>query len=294
VIAELASRQHGVVARWQLLDLGMGPYAIRLRLRRGRLHVLHPGVYAVGHKRLSRSGHWMAAALALGPLAVISHRTAAAIHGVLWPRDGAPHVTVPARSLKKRNGIVVHQVTTIPEAERTTIDAIPATSLARTLLDLARAKDRLLPYAIDEAADNELLDLIAIANLGPDRRGMPSLRAAIANYEPTPHWTRSRLEKRFFKLIRKHGIPLPAVNQWIAGYEVDMVWRDEKLIVEIDGREIHDRPSARRKDPIRDANLQLADYRVYRVPEIELILRPDEVAATVRRFLTRTEARPAR
>src|SRR3954470_21640887 len=95
VIADVARRQHGVVARWQLLDLGIGEYAVRHRLRAGRLHAVFPGVYAVGHRRLTRRGHWMAAALACGPAAVLSHRTAAALHGVLWPRDGWPHVTVP-------------------------------------------------------------------------------------------------------------------------------------------------------------------------------------------------------
>jgi very-short-patch-repair endonuclease len=282
-----------VVAYWQLAELGFSKDAIDHRARAGRLHRVHRGVYAVGHSRLTRYGHWMAATLALGPAAVLSHRTAAAVHGVLWPRDGWPHVTVPATGRPKRRGIVIHQVTSIPTAERTVIDAIPVTSLPRTLLDLAHTKDRLLPYAIEQAADNDILDFNAIDAL-QNRKGIRALRTAIAAYEPTPHWTRSRLEKRFFKLMRKHGIPLPAVNTWVAGHEVDMVWHDEHLIVEIDGGEIHDRPSARRKDPLRDADLQLAGYRIYRVPETELILRPDDVAATVKRFLTRTEARPAR
>jgi very-short-patch-repair endonuclease len=292
-VAALARQQHGVVAFSQLVALGLSQDTIQYRARTGRLHRIHRGVYAVGHPRLTRRGNWMAAALACGPAAVLSHRTAAALHGVLWPRDGWPHVTVPATGRAKRNGIFVHQVKTIADSERTVIDAIPATSLARSLLDLARTNDRLLPHAIDEAADKELLDMTAIAELGPHRKGMAALKAAIAAYEPTPHWTRSRLEKRFFKLMRKHGIPLPAVNQWIEGYEVDMLWREQELVVEIDS-DLHDRPSARRKDPIRDAKLQLAGYRVYRVPETELILRPDEVAATVKQFLTRTEARPAR
>jgi hypothetical protein len=269
-----------------LLERGFSPKWIERQLGAGRFHRIHRGVYAVGHKRLTRQGHLMAAALACGPTAVVSHRTAAALHAVLRPRDGAPHVTVPASGRAKRRGIVLHQVNEIAATERGTIDHIPVTSLARTLLDLARANDPLLPYAIDEAADNETLDLKAITSLGPNRRGIRALNAAIAAYEPTPHWTRSNLEKRFFKLMRKHGIPLPGVNLWIGGYEVDMVWVDEKVVAEIDS-DLHDRPSARRKDPLRDARLKLAGYRIYRVPETQLILRPDEVVETVDDMLTR-------
>jgi very-short-patch-repair endonuclease len=285
-IAELARRQHGVVARRQLLELGLGRDALRHRLRVERLHRVYRGVYAVGHRRLSRSGWWMAAALAFGPAAVLSHRTAAAVHGLLRPRDGAAHVTVPGRGRSGLRGIVHHQVTAIPDSERTAIDALPVMTVARTLLALASAGDRLLPYAIDEAADRRMLDPVAIGALGPHRKGMPALRAAVAAYVPTPHWTRSRLEKRFFRLMREHGIPLPSVNQWIEGYEVDMLWPRQKLVVEIDG-DLHDRPSARRKDPLRDAKLQLAGYVVYRVTEDALVNRPGEVARTVRAFLAR-------
>jgi very-short-patch-repair endonuclease len=292
LVAEMAAAQHGVIASWQLLERGFSPKWIERQLGAGRFHRIHRGVYAVGHKRLTRQGHWMAAALACGPTAVVSHRTAAALHTVLRPRDGWPHVTVPAVGRPKRHGIVLHQVNAIPATERGTISRIPVTSLARTLLDLAHVKDPLLPYAIDEAADNEILDVKAIHAL-EGRRGIGALRKAIADYEPTPHWTRSNLEKRFYKLMRKHGIPLPAVNQWIEGYEVDMVWVDEKVIVEIDS-DLHDRPSARRKDPLRDAKLQLAGYIVYRVPGTQLILRSHEVAETVNDMLTRTAARPTR
>ena len=273
-VADLAAAQHAVIAIWQLLELGFSRDWVKRQLTAGRLHPIHRGVYAVGHKRINRRGHWMAATLACGPTSVLSHRTAAALHGLLYPRDGWPHVTVCAKGRPKRRGIVIHQVTTPPE--RTVIDAIPVTTIGRTLLDLAHVGDPLLPYAVETAYDADAID---IADLD-GHKGIRALREATKRYEPTPHWTRSRLEKRFYRLCRKHGIPLPAVNQWIAGYEVDMVWRDEKLIVEIDGAH-HDKKSARRKDPIRDTKLQLAGYRVFRITDDRLINDPDGVMADV-------------
>ncbi len=110
---------------------------------------------------------------------------------------------------------------------------------------------------------------------------MRALNQAVKAYEPTPAWTRSRLEKRFFRLCRKHGLPLPAVNQWIEGYEVDMLWREQKLIVELDTEATHGTRSARRRDPVRDTKLQLAGYRVFRVTDERLIKDPDGVMADV-------------
>jgi very-short-patch-repair endonuclease len=177
---------------------------------------------------------------------------------------------------------VVHQAV-VPEAQSTVIDNIPTTTIPRVLLDLANVDDPLLPYAIESAYDDGTLDVSGIDG----HKGVRKLRKALAEYEPTPHWTRSRLEKRFFRLCREHGIPLPAVNQWIAGYEVDMVWRDQRVIVELDTDATHGTRSARRKDPIRDAKLQIAGYRVIRVTDDRLIRDPAGVIADVRALLTR-------
>ena len=280
-VAEIAALQHAVIASWQLKELGFSRYWVDRQLSAGRLHPLHRGVYAVGHKRINRRGHWMAAVLALGPASLLSHRTAAALHGLLYPRDGWPHVTVQAKGRPKRNGIVIHQVTTLPE--RTTVDAIPTTTVSRALLDLANVDDPLLPYAVETAYDNGGVNLGGIQG----HKGITKLRKAIKDYEPTPHWTRSRLEKRFFRLCRKHGIPLPSVNQWIEGYEVDMVWREQRLIVELDTEATHGTRSARRKDPIRDAKLQIAGYRVIRVTDERLLRDPAGVMADVAALLTR-------
>jgi very-short-patch-repair endonuclease len=276
-VAEVAAVQHAVVSAWQLLELGYSRDWIKHQLGAGRFHRIHRGVYAVGHKRITRSGHWMAAVLACGPLALLSHRTAAALHGLLYPRDGWPHVTVPATGRQKRRGIQIHLVQAIPDEQRTVVDNIPTVTVARALLDLARTKDPLLPYAVETAYDDHLLDLSSLDG----QKGVRALKEAVKAYEPTPAWTRSRLEKRFFRLCRKHGLPLPAVNQWIEGYEVDMLWREQKLIVELDTEATHGTRSARRRDPVRDTRLQLAGYRVFRVTDERLIKDPDGVMADV-------------
>jgi very-short-patch-repair endonuclease len=279
-IADLAARQHGVVARWQL---ALGDDAVQYRVRIGQLHRVHRGVYAVGHPRLTQRGRWMAAVLAYGPAALLSHRTAAMLHGLLWPRAATPHVTVPARGLVSRGGIVVHPVERLTEAEQATVDGIPATSVARTLLDLARSRDPLLRYAVEEALQNEVLEFDAIDALA-GRRGIRRLNAAVAAYRPTPGWTRSRLERRFFQLMREAGLPLPAVNLTVAGYQVDMLWREQRLIVEVDGPP-HEGAAARQRDPERDARLQIAGYRVYRVTDKALVNDPATVVANVRALL---------
>jgi very-short-patch-repair endonuclease len=182
-----------------------------------------------------------------------------------------------------RGGIVVHPVERLTEAEQATVDGIPATSVARTLLDLARSRDPLLRYAVEEALQNEVLEFDAIDALA-GRRGIRRLNAAVAAYRPTPGWTRSRLERRFFQLMREAGLPLPAVNLTVAGYQVDMLWREQRLIVEVDGPP-HEGAAARQRDPERDARLQIAGYRVYRVTDKALVNDPATVVANVRALL---------
>jgi predicted transcriptional regulator of viral defense system len=134
LIAALAERQHGVVATWQLIALGLSHDDIGYRAQTGRLHRIHRGVYAVGYRKLTRHGHWMAAVLAYGPDAVLSHRSAAALWGV-GPGSYKIGVTTP-HSKRSRKGIRAHTAALDPE-DRTIRDGIPVTSVARTILDLA-------------------------------------------------------------------------------------------------------------------------------------------------------------
>src|SRR3712207_5596134 len=160
-VADLAARQHGVVAHWQLVELGLSPEAIQRRVRAGGLHRIHRGVYAVGHPRINGNGRWMAAALAHGPLAVLSHRTAAAVHALLRSTSPSAHVTVPANGRRSRKGIVLHQGA-LPDGERAMVDGLPVTTVARTLLDLAADNDPLLDRAVEQAELLHVLDTGAI------------------------------------------------------------------------------------------------------------------------------------
>jgi predicted transcriptional regulator of viral defense system len=136
-IADLADRQHGVVAHRQLVALGIGKAAVQRRARAGRLHRLHRGVYAVGHRRVSAHGHWMAAVLAYGPTALLSHRSAATLWGIRPTSASRADVTVDGRTRHHQHGIVLHLPRHLHPEDRVVRDAIPITSIARTLLDLA-------------------------------------------------------------------------------------------------------------------------------------------------------------
>lgn len=170
----LATEQHGVVAVWQLQRLGFSKQRIARWVAAGRLHRLHRGVYAVGYRRVSAKGRWMAAVLACGPDAVLSHRTAIALWD-LRPRTSGPvDVTIPGRSKRGRKGIRVHNVRALAAPDRTVIDGIPVTSLPRTLLDYAEVAHRQqLRLALEAAERRQRLDARAIEELlarSPGRR----------------------------------------------------------------------------------------------------------------------------
>jgi restriction endonuclease-like protein/putative AbiEi antitoxin of type IV toxin-antitoxin system len=288
----MAERQHGVIALRQLVALGFSRSAIRRRTAAGRLHRLHVGVYAVGHRRLSVNGRWMAAVLACGPTALLSHRDAAALHGLLGSSAHSIHVTA-ARRCWGRPGIKLHRSRLDPE-DRTIVDGIPVTSVERTLLDLAEVVPRrLLERALEQAEQLRLLDVRAIDRVidrAHGRHGIRGLRAALGAYRSTLHVTRSGLERRFLALCHEAGLPRPAVNVWLAGMEVDVVWRDCRLAVELDTHAHHGTRAAFERDRARDAALQLAGYRVLRVTDRRLDAEPEAVMKTVRSLLTASAA----
>jgi predicted transcriptional regulator of viral defense system len=152
VIFELARRQHGVVARDQLIGAGITRRQVQIRVGRGSLHPVHRGVYAVGHDRISRHGRWLAAVLACGPNAVLSHRSAAALHGLLGAR-GCPHVTVSHTGSRSPVGIHVHTARSLLPADRKLVNCIPVTSIPRTLLDLTATEERQTVKRAFEEAD---------------------------------------------------------------------------------------------------------------------------------------------
>jgi len=284
-IAALAARQHGVVTRQQLTELGLGPTGVRARLRTRRLIALHRGVYAVGHARLRREGRWYAAVLACGPGAVLSHADAAAMWQIRASSSPSIHVTVPSRNGRKRRpGIRIHRPRRLAPEEVTAIDGIPVTTVARTLLDLADVlKGQGLKRAIDEADYLRLLDmtsLTAVVDRNPGRRAARLLALAKAPAERT----RTQLEARALGIVERHELPKPKVNHPLLGYEIDLLWPEAKLAVELDGYGAHGTRKAFQADRERDRRLIAAGYRPIRFTNEDL-KDGSAVARELRRLL---------
>jgi very-short-patch-repair endonuclease/predicted transcriptional regulator of viral defense system len=282
-LVRLAVRQHGVVARRQLEALGLGRGAIAARLRTGRLHRIHRGVYAVGLPTLTRNGALMAAVLACGEGAVLSHRSAAELWGLLGGAGRLIHVTVPGQAGRTRPGIAVHR-NALAAGDVTTKDGIPVTRPGRTLVDLADVVPRrTLERAMDEA-EYLRLDCTGLRPIR-GRRGYGLLRAVLAEHSPGTTRTRSKLEDAMVTLCDAHGLPRPEINASLDGYEVDCLWRAPRLIVEADGWAAHGTRSAFERDRARDAALTVAGYRVVRITRTRLDCEPGAVAGQLRALL---------
>jgi very-short-patch-repair endonuclease len=292
-IAEWSSGRHHVVTLAQLRSLGLSARAVRHRAASGRLRRLHHGVYAT--EAPSRESRWLAAVLACGPGAALSHRSAAALWGLYDRVPMTIDVTVRTRAGRSRQGLTVHRGGTLATSEVTTRDRIPCTTLARTLLDFAAVVDRrTLERAIDRAEMLRIFDLSTIhaaldSHLG--RRGTRALRTALAAYAE-PAVTRSAAEEHFVALVHDAGLPRPRVNVPIAlddgtTYEADFLWRDARLIVEVDGRTYHARRAAFEHDRRRDRRLALAGFETRRYAARELLSDPASVQAEMGAFLRR-------
>lgn len=288
-IAALAARQHGVVARVQLLALGAGPDAIEGWVASGRLHPLYRGVYAVGHRVLTVRGWWMAAVLACGRGAVLSHRSAAAA----WDLRGyAGIVEVTTGRYLEQPRIRTYQ-SELPADEITTHEAIPVTTVARTLLDLAAVLDRdRLAHAVGKAERRLLADSPSLPDLVArhrGRRGLATLRAVLAERRIGIDVPASELEIEFQTFLRERGLPRPEVNAWIeAGgrmFEIDCLWRAEGLAVELDSRAHHDDGESFESDRARDMVLLAAGLRTARVTSRRLRLAPDALERELRAAL---------
>jgi Protein of unknown function (DUF559)/Transcriptional regulator, AbiEi antitoxin len=288
-IQELAGRQHRLVSLPQLKVLGLTASAVRNRVAAGRLRRVHQGVYAVGLAPLSIEGVYMAAVLACGPKAVLSHRSAAA-HLALRPSNRPiVDVTAPGRAGRGRKGIDVHRATGLEERDVTTVDGIPCTTVARTLLDLATTIDETaLERAIEQAEKLRMFDLTAVIEVmerAGDRRGGPELRRALAAYTPEPAFTRSVLERRFLALCRAAEVPMPQANNATEGHEIDFTWPDRRLIVEADSLRHHGTRAAFERDRRRDQRLTAAGWRVVRFTWRQIDEAPADVAASLRSLL---------
>jgi predicted transcriptional regulator of viral defense system len=270
LVARVAAVQHTVVSHEQLSACGVRGNAVTTRVKNGRLHRQHIGVYSVGQPTLTKEGRWMAAVLASGASAVLSHGDAARLWG-LWDQALGPRVDVstPQRTRKGAPGIRLHRVRHLPADERTEVEGIPVTSIARTLIDLTDmfGRERLTRW-IREAEYLGVLDLEAvdqaIAN-ATGRRRLPTLIAAVEAHRPG-QIVRQELEHRFLELCRRYDVPIPDTNvpMIVAGRSrsVDCLWREQQVVVELDGRSAHDNPAAFENDRARDAALTAAGYRL--------------------------------
>jgi very-short-patch-repair endonuclease len=277
-LAALATRQHGVIARYQLLAAGLTPREVERRLEAGRLHRLHRGVYAVGHECLSRQGRWLAAVLAHGDRALLSHASAAALWRLLRPREALVDVTAHT-GRAGRPGIRLHRGRVHPQ-DRESRTRIPVTSVGRTLLDLAGERDGDSLARVFEEADR-----LGLLRIGEVRRvcgearghhGAGKLRRLVEQAR-RPTTTRSPLEDRFVHLCEEQRLPRPSLNCTLLGFEVDALWPRDRVVVELDGFAFHRHHAAFQRDRLRDARLQAAGYRVVRLTS----LRIEGEAATV-------------
>ena len=274
-IANLAARQHGVVTRTQLTALGLGHGAIDRRVTRRLLHPIHRGVFAVGHAAVSREGAWLAAVLATGADAVLSHRSAAALWGLHNGSPARPEVTAPHR--RRRADIRTHRIALRPD-EVTKEHGIPVTTPARTLLDLAGVvPPHQLERAMHRAEYRRLgspLSLDALLARYPGRRGTAAMRRILATRNIGSNLTRSELEAEFLALVDAHRLPRPRTNQSIdladRAVEADAVWPEHRLIVELDGHAAHTTRRAFEADRARDRRLQAQGWRVARITSRQL------------------------
>lgn len=291
-VADLAGRQHGVLGRWQLKELGLGEKMIKTRIANSGLIRLHRGVYAVGHRALTVESRWMAAVLAHGPEAVLSHRSAGQLWGI-YPRSRiVPEVTCPG-SKKTKRGIVAHRGS-LPEDEVGRVRGIPVTSVPRTMLDLTgMLSEREVERAWNEMEVREYTDRLSVPRLlerYPGRKGSVVL-ARLANRQALPVGiTRNEFEEAFLALIDRHRLPRPRMNAHVAlrgrFFEIDCLWQDERVAIELDGAAVHRTDRAFQDDRERDRILIAAGYRTTRVTWHHLTRTPDDLAADLRSILT--------
>jgi very-short-patch-repair endonuclease len=276
-----------VVSRPQLEGFGLEEGAINRRLRLGRLHRVHAGVFAVGHRLLTREGWWMAAVLALGDGAVVSHRSAADLWGLRHSGEGPVDVTLSSKS-RHVPGIRRHSSRLLVVDEVTVEDGIPVTTVPRTIFDCAAGGDvDLVENLVREAEYRELYDRLSLPHLldrHRRRRGCRTVKKALIRTEESAAGTAaSRLEERFLPFLRAHGLPIPRLNEWIdlgdRRYRVDCRWPGTKEIVELDGWRAHRTRGAFRKDRERDRRLRVAGYGLTRITWSQLDDEPATIAA---------------
>jgi hypothetical protein len=279
-----------VISRRQLCELGFGRDAIRHRVRSKRLHPVFRGVYVVGRPGVSREGRWMAAVLACGRGAVLSHSSAAALLRIGAER-GEVEISVPGSSHLVRSGLTVHRRAVLRPGDVGEFKRIPVTSPALTMIDMAADfshPDSAVERAINEADKYDLIaphDLRAELDAHPSQSGVLRLRRMLDRR--TFRLTREQLERRFLPLTREVGLPTPLTGGWVNGFEVDFHWPELGLVVETDGLRYHRTPAEQARDRLRDQTHTAAGLTQLRFTHEQIRYEPDHVRAILRRTVDR-------
>jgi very-short-patch-repair endonuclease len=289
----IADRQHGVISRDQLRGLGFKYGAISHAVTTGRLHRVFHGAYAVGHRRIAERGRLMSATLACGKGAVISHRSAGGLLGLLDDGPAVIDVIAPPSRGRGIDGIYLHRVRPPRLEETGTFDGIPCTSPARTLVDLAGVVGEwTLRSAFERAARREWLDLGAIeASIDPRRRGMKVLLKLIEEWRGAAPLLgkrgrlKSPLEAKVLPLVARRDLPPPLFNAPVqlanGRIEVDFLWPEHRFVLEADSRDFHGTAVAFERDRWRDRELVRAGYAVLRVTSLQAEQEAEAIAETV-------------
>jgi very-short-patch-repair endonuclease len=254
------------VTRAQLLALGLTEKAIKRRIANRRLHPVWRGVYALGRPDLSREGRWLAAVLACGPEAVLSHGSAAALWGIGEYERGPVEVSVPNRTARRRPGIRARRRSRLAPDDVTAHRGIPVTGPVRTLIDLASCVGAAaLERAVNEAANLDLVTPDALREALEDRAGQRGVRRLrVLLDRRTFRLTRSELERRFLAIVADAGLAPPETRAWLNGFEVDFYFPAAGLVVETDGLRFHRTPAQQARDRLRDQAHAVAGLRTLR------------------------------
>ncbi len=295
-IVAVAVSQQGVLAVDQIGELGLGLRAIQRRVDARRLHRMYRGVVSiVPPSLLPAQGWFMAAVLACGPAAVLSHRSAAALHELRPTDRSGIDVTVSGRSGRAHSGIDVHRSTTLAERDVTVVHGIPCTTIARTMLDVAEViRERQLERMFEQAEQEEVLDFAALQEQierNCTRAGAKRIRALMESYKAGTGVTWSELERDFKAMIEPAGIPMPLSNKFIwlpdgePAIRADFYWPEQRAVVETDGWRTHRTWWAFQRDRRNDQRLIGADYRVTRLTHDQIHTEPKRLNALIWKML---------
>jgi hypothetical protein len=288
----LAESQHGVVSNEQLRAVGYTPQAIHHRIRTGRLHPLHRGVYVVGRPQATDHGRWMAAVLACDG-SVISHSSAAALWRMGSEERNQVELSLPSRSRRRRPGLQIHQRPSLQQCDITREYGIPVTTPIQTLIDMSLRLDRSgVERMINEADKYNLAHPPQLREALDARAGEPG--AGMLRFildRRTFRLTKEELERRFLPLSREAGLPTPLTGQFVNEFEVDFCWPDLGLVVETDGLRYHRTPSEQARDRLRDQTHTAAGLTPLRFTHEQVRYEPEHVLTVLKATAGRLAAR---